>query len=379
MASGAPDGAPDAGAVAAPDAPDAPTAAAAPHVAATPALRADVERLASQLEYLGRRYLTRDWKPALAAARDARGEVEAVFAQLAALTEPAELLAVAAPLGATGLRWVFDLVQFINCHAFAATARKLVAAAESCGAAETVRASCDFLAGFTLHYECQLQRAQALLERAVEVRSRVLGAASREALDAQHALGVVLYWSGKSAEAEPLLKAAYDGRKRLLGGGDAETLLSLLWLANSLTEQDGKAAAAVALLGVALRGLEAALGPDHPHTLVTVFQLGINCRDPAAAEVLFRRALEGYASGLGEGDDCTKLSREVLAHCLMQQEGRHAEAEPLLRRVVEDLARSHGATHAYTLRVQASLAECIAQQGRHAEALDLTQGTMNLA
>jgi hypothetical protein len=46
----------------------------APHVAATPALRADVERVASLLDDWGRRYMSRDWRPALMELQAARGE-----------------------------------------------------------------------------------------------------------------------------------------------------------------------------------------------------------------------------------------------------------------------------------------------------------------
>jgi hypothetical protein len=110
MVSGAPEGAATAA--------SAPIAAAAAAVAATPALRADVERLASLLDDWGRRYLTRDWRQPLDAALAAADELEAVFARLAALSDPAELLSVAAPLGATGFHWTFAFDDVLRIGAF---------------------------------------------------------------------------------------------------------------------------------------------------------------------------------------------------------------------------------------------------------------------
>ena len=212
MAGGAPAGATDAG-------------------AASPALRADVERLASLLDDWGRRYLTRDWRPALEAVRAASGEVESLFARLAALGDPAELLSAAAPLGASGFHWALDLHALIDFRAFKPAADALCRASEASGAPEVVRASCAFAAGLALIETGLRPQARPLLERTLALRTRVLGVNSREALDVQHLLGVGKYFLRAYDEAEGVLRAAYEGRKRLLGPGDASTLLTLQYLA----------------------------------------------------------------------------------------------------------------------------------------------------
>jgi tetratricopeptide (TPR) repeat protein len=353
---------------------DAPAAAAAPHiVAATPALRADVERVASLLDDWGRRYQSRDWRPALAAARAARDEVQSLFERLAALSDPAELLSAAAPLGATGFRWAAELPmgdRFIECPAFHALGRALRRAGETSGVAETVRASCDFGAGIACGTMELCDGAFPLLERALAVRERALGAGSREALDVRHALGQLRFETAEWAEAEPQLKAAYDGRKRLLGPNHPATLHSLQYLAMTL-HSGGKAAAGEALLGVALAGLEAALGPSHPFVLATLNNLGtfyVVRRDPAAAEALFRRSLEGCVDGLGEPHKETRVSRLNLAHCLLRLE-RPSEAEPLFRRAAE--RNTEGADDEDAVRAEASVqvVECMVRTERYAQAL----------
>jgi hypothetical protein len=358
MASGAPAGAPGAG-------------------AASPALRADVERLASQLDDWGRRYLTRDWRPALAAVRAASGEMDAVFEQLAALSDPAELLSVAAPLGATGFHWALALERLVNSEAFQALAAALHRAANSSGAHEVVRASCGFAAGLaeTQKIGRSWHKALPLLERALALRSRVLGAGSREALDVQHALGMGKYCLQAHKEAGPLLKAAYEGRKRLLGARDASTLLTLQYL-SAVISRLGNARQGDALMRATLEGQEAALGPDHPHTSSTLNAMAclLEPRDGAAAAELFRRSLEGLAAALGESHGDANSSRDNLAGCLMDLK-RQEEALPLYRASAEMWARHRNnpmCEEAVGARVQA--ARCLCDLKRHAEALELIDG-----
>jgi hypothetical protein len=372
MASGAPPGAAAA-------APDALTAAAAPPGAASPALRADVERLASLLDDGGRRYLTRDWRPALEAVRAASGEVESLFVRLVALGDPAELLSVAAPLGATGFHWAvaFDLILPLD--AFSAMADALRRAAEAVGAPEVILSSCAFAAGLA---HCatanDFDLARPLLERALALRTRVLGATSREALDAQLMLGVCRYSQGAYAEAEGVLRAAYDGRKRLLGPGDASTLLTLQYLA-ACVGSTGNDRQAEALLGVALSGLDVALGPDHPLTLAALGSLAefpLARGADAAAEPMLRRLLDSHIANYGEDDVETGASRHDLADCLLRL-GRPAEAEPLYRQEAARLTREHGASHELTLEAIALLSSSL--KGRAAEALELLRPALETA
>jgi len=221
----------------------------------------------------------------------------------------------------------------------------------------------------------------------VEVRSRVLGAASREALDAQHALGVVRYARGPIiaaaayAEVQAPLKAAYDGRSLLLGAGDGDTLRTLQFMATCAVEH-GKAAAGEALTRFALQGLEATLGADHPLSLNTLFSLADVCLfrgDHAAAAPLFRRALEACVAGpLGEEHEKAVMCRDHLGQCLLHLE-RPAEAEPLFRRMAELSTAKHGAAHESSLSATLHAGICLCQQGQKAEALEVLRPALAIA
>jgi hypothetical protein len=346
-------------AAAAPDAPAAQTA-----VAATASLRADVERLAWLLEEWVQRYLTRDWRAAVAAALAASDDLEAMFERLAALSDPAELLSVAAPLGATGFAWAVNLVMIddSNLGSFYGLAAALLRAAESCAVHETVRASCEYVAGLVAGYEGDMAEGLRLLSRAQAVRARVLGPASREALDALSAMGrYKLVFS--ASEAEALFKEAHEGLTRLLGAGAVATLQSLCNQAQSL-EVQGKCAEAEALYGTVLQGQEAALGPDHPDVCATAGHIGDCCearKDLATAEHHFWRALNSCAAGLGEGHENT-LRFGMLLACFFTRHERWADAAPLYTRAMEQATLHFGAADPLTLEAQAGLTLCLVSQ-----------------
>jgi len=357
------------------------SAGAAP-VAASPALRADVERLAFQLDDWGRRYLTREWRPALEELRAARGEVAATLERLAALSDAAELLSVAAPLGATGFRWAADLIDSMERVAFIGMGRALHHAADSCPALpELVRASVDHAAARARLLEREFEQAARLLERALEARTRLLGPADGATLDTTHALGVCMHAQYLFAEAQSLLKAAYDGRKRLLGPNDPATLHSLQLFCHSAIIT-GQTATVEALLRVTMAGQEAALGPDHPHTLGTVELQALLCTrrlDLAAAEALYRRTLAGNAAAHGEASFYTLQSRRRLIECLLQLPGRKQEALPLCAQQVVVTSHALGASHPDTLQAIGRQAECLVSVGRSAEALPLARTALETA
>jgi tetratricopeptide (TPR) repeat protein len=347
----------------------------AEHVTATPALRADVERLASQLDDWGRRYLTRDWKPALEELRAALGEVEATFERLAALSDPAELLSVAAPLGATGFGWAVELDDLVNNIAFRKMAGALACATAFCPALpETVRASCDFVAGLGLSGGRQLDMARTSLERALVVRTRLLGPADGSTLEAAHALAVCHFFNKAFPEAQALFKAAYDGRKQLLGESHPTTLQSLQRFAEGLTLQ-GKVAAAEALQRVALSGLEAALGPDHPRTIFSATGLGICFRirgDFGPALALLQKSAERLARTRGVAHPTTLNTLLTASTCLNHQR-QHAEALAVQQPALETAMTALGDDHDTTLLLVIATAISLGELGRFQEALALAQ------
>ena len=99
----------------------------------------------------------------------------------------------------------------------------------------------------------------------------------------------------------------------------------------------GKYEEAEPLYRRALAGQEAALGAEHPSTLISVTNLGILLRkrnDFASAEPLLRRAMQGFRSALGEVHQLSVCSTMALA-LLLAQTHRDAEAASLYEPVEE--------------------------------------------
>ena len=63
---------------------------------------------------------------------------------------------------------------------------------------------------------------------------------------------------------------------------------------------------------------EKALGPGHPDTLITVFNMGslaTQSGDKAAAKSLFARAAKGFAKSLGPAHPQTLQAQQYLGRC----------------------------------------------------------------
>jgi tetratricopeptide (TPR) repeat protein len=119
-----------------------------------------------------------------------------------------------------------------------------------------------------------------------------------------------------------------------------------------------------------LQGQEAALGPDHPHTLSTVNVLGCTLRSEASV-ALFRRALEGRAAALGDAHEETNNSRDCLAERLAAL-GRWEEALPLHVASAKAWERRFDNPLCDPVLVaQSGAAECLVRLQRWEEALAL--------
>ena len=149
-----------------------------------------------------------------------------------------------------------------------------------------------------------------------------------------------------------------------LGPDHPHTLGSGYNLASLLRAQ-GDYAAAEPLYRRALEGREKSFAPDHPDTLASVNGLANLLHDQgdyAAAEPLCRRALEGYEKSLGPDHPDTLLSVNSLA-TLLRAQGDYAAAEPLYRRALEGCETSLGPDHPDTLRNASNLANLLTSQG----------------
>src|SRR5207249_1289998 len=95
----------------------------------------------------------------------------------------------------------------------------------------------DSLGGVYLKLGLHAQ-AGPLLEKALEIRQRLLGPLQRETLASMNHLAKLRSAQSREAEAEKLIREALAGQERLLGPEDDETLTSVNDLAWTLMAQN---------------------------------------------------------------------------------------------------------------------------------------------
>ena len=254
--------------------------------------------------------------------------------------------------------------------------------------------------------------AQHQLERAFELRSRVLGPEHRDTLSSMHDLALVYESEGKYAQAEDLLTRVLQVQRRQRGDRHSDTLAALSDLAllaatsqsdharaetlyakvldiqrrvlgeehpdtlaimNNLATQyvdRGKYDQAEELYIRALGVKRRVLGEEHPSTLMTMNNLGVLCRDQgkyAKAETLLTAVLDTRRRVMGERHPDTLASMNSLA-LLYQAESNYERAEQLLAQVLEGRRSVLGEEHAVTLRSIYNLAEINQRRGKFVEA-----------
>jgi eukaryotic-like serine/threonine-protein kinase len=214
--------------------------------------------------------------------------------------------------------------------------------------------------------------ARKQLERALELRRRILGAKHAKTLQSMSRLGAVAYYQGKYAEAEVLESQALDAQRRVLGPEHPDTLLSMSNLA-LVYKNEGKYAQAEALLAESLEARTRVLGPEHPDSLSSMNNLAIVYEDEgkyAQAEELYTRSLEIRKRVLGPEHPDTLKSMGNLA-IIYEYEDKHAEAEALLLQTLEIKKRVFGSEHPETASTLYNLGCVAARRGDKDQAFAL--------
>jgi tetratricopeptide (TPR) repeat protein len=238
----------------------------------------------------------------------------------------------------------------------------------------------------------EFDQAEEFWIRCLEARQALLGSDHPDTLTTVHNLGSLYQDKGDFAQAEALYKRALEARERLLGREHPSTLNTLDNLAG-LFQDKGDFAQAEAHYNRCLKAREGQLGPDHPDTNNTRLSLAnllsdlerykesiplrrleleiAAKRDGREAsgtlssmhrlaedlywsdelpesEHLYREALAGRITVLGDSDGTTMDSRYVLARCLSEQE-RFDEAIELRRVELAWCREQHGDTDPSTL------------------------------
>jgi serine/threonine protein kinase len=223
-------------------------------------------------------------------------------------------------------------------------------------------------------------QAQPLLERAVEIRRKVLGPGHRDTLTSMYHLAWCLETEGHYDEAEKLERQTLDIRRRVLGPQDPDTLTSMDDLAWTLMDE-GNYPEAEKLNRETLAGRVRVLGPEHPDTINSMKHLASSFyweKRYAESEQLDRQALAICLRVFGP-DHPEILSLTTNLTATLEAEGRLAEAENFYRQSLETDRRVMGPEHPGTLLTMRLLAACVGAQGRWAEAKKLDQDALDIA
>jgi serine/threonine protein kinase/Tfp pilus assembly protein PilF len=211
--------------------------------------------------------------------------------------------------------------------------------------------------------------ARMQLQRALELRRRMLGEKSPETLRTMSRLGYAGYLQGKYPEAEPLLSHALEVQRRVLGPDNPDTLSSMSDLATVYWAR-GKYPQAEVLNRQTLEIRRRVLGPEHPDTLKSMNNLAIAYKEEgkyAQAETLDNQTLVIRRRVSGPEHPDTLKSMNNLAG-VYRDEGKYALTEAIFHQIIEIRRRLLGPEHPLTLMASHNLAIAYYDQGKYARA-----------
>jgi len=206
------------------------------------------------------------------------------------------------------------------------------------------------------------------LEKDPEVRAQMM-----------HAMGNVYTNLGLYERAQSLLERAIEVNRAARGTWDPETLSTMDTLGGTLVQQ-GRYAEAEKIQRGALEGQRRILGPEHPDTLVTMGDLAGTLALEGRleeSEKLGREVLEKQRRVLGAENRHTIVSMDTLAATL-GLEGRLVESQRLEGETIDLERRLYGPDHLGTLMSMANQADTLYLMGKYAEARQLLQQTFDI-
>jgi eukaryotic-like serine/threonine-protein kinase len=219
--------------------------------------------------------------------------------------------------------------------------------------------------------------AQPLLERALEIRRRVLGSYSTETLRSMRDVGSMLLKTGSIGEAEQLDREALAAERRVLGPNRPETLVSMTDLA-AILGYEGHYQEAEKLQREALSIEQRVMGTKDLDTLRSMYTLAavLNAEHKYAdAEQVVRQALEVERPMLGNDHPYTLSSSSLLGNLLIEQH-QYASAETVIRQTIDTERRILGPDDPSTLISTQWLASALEGEGHYSEAEKLMQSVL---
>jgi len=216
--------------------------------------------------------------------------------------------------------------------------------------------------------------AQPLYDKALQITRRVFGDDHPITATEYDGLAVNLMFQGKFAEAQPLLEKALRIRRRLLTDDDPDTVTSYINLGSDLSAQS-KFAEAQPLLEKAVEIGRHLDGDDKPDAAIRYDSLAGNLDalgNHAAAQPLLEKALEISRRLLSDEHPSTAVAYNNLAVNLDSQ-GKFAQAYPLYAKTLEINRRLLGEGHPRTAISYNNVAVNLNFQGKYAAAQPLLE------
>ncbi len=223
----------------------------------------------------------------------------------------------------------------------------------------------------------QVTKAEPLAIKTLELRRRVRGEEHQDTIESIHDLAWLYYLQREYAKAEPLSMKALELSLRVLGEEHSYTPIYVAQMGRIYKAQ-GQFAKAEPLYFKALELRRRSLGEEHYHTLFSALDLGhlyIDQGQFAKAEPLLLKTLDGLRRVLGEEHRETVNAMDVLAYLYVCQ-GQFAKAEALYAKVIEVSRRVRGDEHMGTLIFMRELADLYVRQCQFSKADQLAQDAL---
>jgi non-specific serine/threonine protein kinase/serine/threonine-protein kinase len=219
--------------------------------------------------------------------------------------------------------------------------------------------------------------AQAQFEKALELRTRVLGDAHTDTLETASLLGNIYTYEGKYAQAEPILEKTSALARRSLGESH-ETTISVLNNLALTYKNRGKYALAEPLYTKIVESRRQALDEGETDALTSANNLAMlyNAQSKyTQAEPLLARLVDISRGKLGQDHPVTLTVMNNLALTYFSM-GQSTRAEPLWTDVLANIRRVLGNEHPNTLTTMGNLAMVYRVEGKYAEAEPLLVDAM---
>jgi len=231
----------------------------------------------------------------------------------------------------------------------------------------------------TLNAQGKYAAAQPLVEKALEIRRRLLTDDHPDTATSYNNLAGNLNDQGEYAAAQPLFEKALEIRRRVLTDDHPDTAGSYQNVAYNLNAQ-GKYAQAQPLYEKALEINRRLLTDDHPDTATFYDNLAFNLNNQgmyAQAQPLFEKALEIRRRLLTNDHPDTATSFNNVAYNLNVQ-GMYAQAQPLCEQALAIRRRLLTDDHPATANSYHNVAHNLNAQGKYAAAQPLFEKALEI-